>query len=169
MPDPIEMPKAYDPHSVEERLYEWWEERGYFQPVVDFTKKPFVISIPPPNVTGELHHGSRTGRTPRDRPGPSRGVVRARATNMRGNGAATGLGSARDRSPHSGSTRLTSRATHTGRGGAASRHRAAQNDENDTQHGAIRHVRHLLIVSAHSYMAPGRTRRRSPSGAEHAL
>jgi valyl-tRNA synthetase len=52
-----EMPKAYDPHQVEERLYKWWEERGYFQPVVDFTKKPFVISIPPPNITGELHHG----------------------------------------------------------------------------------------------------------------
>ncbi len=52
-----EMPKAYDPHSVEERLYKWWEERGYFQPVIDFTKKPFVISIPPPNITGELHHG----------------------------------------------------------------------------------------------------------------
>lgn len=56
MPD-NEMPKAYDPRSVEERLYKWWEERGYFQPVIDFTKKPFVISIPPPNVTGELHHG----------------------------------------------------------------------------------------------------------------
>ena len=57
MPDPIEMPKAYDPHSVEERLYEWWEERGYFKPRIDPKKKPFVISIPPPNITGELHHG----------------------------------------------------------------------------------------------------------------
>ncbi|HEX7588954.1 MAG TPA: valine--tRNA ligase [Anaerolineae bacterium] len=57
MTDPIEMPKAYDPHSVEERLYEWWEKRGYFQPRIDPKKKPFVISIPPPNVTGELHHG----------------------------------------------------------------------------------------------------------------
>ncbi len=57
MSDPIEMPKAYDPHSVEERLYDWWEERGYFQPRIDPKQKPFVISIPPPNVTGELHHG----------------------------------------------------------------------------------------------------------------
>ncbi len=56
MPE-IEMPKAYDPHSVEERLYEWWEQRGYFQPHIDPKKKPFVISIPPPNITGELHHG----------------------------------------------------------------------------------------------------------------
>ena len=52
-----EMPTAYEPRHVEERLYTWWEERGYFQPVLDPTKKPFVISIPPPNVTGELHHG----------------------------------------------------------------------------------------------------------------
>jgi valyl-tRNA synthetase len=52
-----EMPKAYDPKSVEERLYEWWESRGYFQPRIDPSAKPFVISIPPPNVTGELHHG----------------------------------------------------------------------------------------------------------------
>ncbi len=57
MPDSIEMPKAYDPHSVEERLYDWWEQRGYFQPRIDPKKKPFVISIPPPNITGELHHG----------------------------------------------------------------------------------------------------------------
>jgi NAD(P)-dependent dehydrogenase (short-subunit alcohol dehydrogenase family) len=40
---------------------------------------------------GELHRGSRTGRRWRDRPGLSRGVVRARAINMRGNGEATGL------------------------------------------------------------------------------
>ena len=53
----IEMAKAYDPKQVEERLYEWWEKQGYFQPVIDPNKKPFVISIPPPNVTGELHHG----------------------------------------------------------------------------------------------------------------
>jgi valyl-tRNA synthetase len=57
MSQPNEMPKAYDPKQVEERLYEWWEKRGYFQPRIDPKKKPFVISIPPPNVTGELHHG----------------------------------------------------------------------------------------------------------------
>ncbi len=57
MSDPIEMPKAYDPHAVEERLYEWWDQNGYFKPRIDPAKKPFVISIPPPNVTGELHHG----------------------------------------------------------------------------------------------------------------
>jgi len=56
--------KTYDFHSVEQRLYKMWEENGYFKPAnepsapdFDPTKKPFVISIPPPNVTGELHLG----------------------------------------------------------------------------------------------------------------
>jgi valyl-tRNA synthetase len=58
------LPKTYDFRSTEERIYAWWEERGYFQPVndprsqgFDPSVKPFVISIPPPNVTGELHLG----------------------------------------------------------------------------------------------------------------
>lgn len=53
-----EMPKAYDFHGTEERLYQWWEENGWFKPEArpaDAT--PFVIAIPPPNVTGELHMG----------------------------------------------------------------------------------------------------------------
>jgi valyl-tRNA synthetase len=53
----IELPKTYDFHAVERKLYEWWESSGYFQPVIDHNRKPFVISIPPPNVTGELHLG----------------------------------------------------------------------------------------------------------------
>jgi len=52
-----EMPKAYDPKKVEERLYQFWMERGYFTPKIDPKKKPFVIIMPPPNVTGELHLG----------------------------------------------------------------------------------------------------------------
>jgi len=51
------MPKTYDPRSVEQRLYTWWEDAGYFTPEIDPDKKPFVISMPPPNVTGELHVG----------------------------------------------------------------------------------------------------------------
>lgn len=54
---PNEMPKAYDPRETEQRLYDWWESKGYFTPNIDPNKKPFVIVIPPPNVTGELHHG----------------------------------------------------------------------------------------------------------------
>ena len=59
-----ELPKAYDFKATEQRLYSWWKEKGYFKPVndpsqpgFDPTKKPFVIAIPPPNVTGELHLG----------------------------------------------------------------------------------------------------------------
>ncbi|MBN2257245.1 MAG: valine--tRNA ligase [Anaerolineaceae bacterium] len=59
-----ELPKAYDFKNTEKRLYDWWVERGYFkpsndpgQPGFDPSIKPFVISIPPANVTGELHLG----------------------------------------------------------------------------------------------------------------
>ena len=58
------LPKTYDFSSVEQRLYEWWEKSGFFEPANDPNKpghdparRPFVISIPPPNVTGELHLG----------------------------------------------------------------------------------------------------------------
>jgi valyl-tRNA synthetase len=54
----IEMPKAYDFAATEERLYQWWEENGWFKPEArPPDAQPFVISIPPPNVTGELHMG----------------------------------------------------------------------------------------------------------------
>jgi len=59
-----QLPKAYDFKSTEPRIYEMWEKGGYFKPSndpnkpdFDPNKKPFVISIPPPNVTGELHLG----------------------------------------------------------------------------------------------------------------
>src|SRR3990170_1033718 len=58
------LPKTYDFKSTEQRLYAWWEKNGWFapandphQPGFDPAQKPFVISIPPPNVTGELHLG----------------------------------------------------------------------------------------------------------------
>jgi valyl-tRNA synthetase len=60
-----DLPKAYDFKSTEGRIYQWWEKNGYFQPVndpnkpgFDSNRKPYVISIPPPNITGELHLGS---------------------------------------------------------------------------------------------------------------
>ncbi len=53
-----EMAKAYDPKAFETPIYEWWEAHGYFKPeVAPADAKPFVIAIPPPNVTGELHLG----------------------------------------------------------------------------------------------------------------
>ena len=52
-----EMPKAYEPGRVERKWYQFWLEKGYFKPTIDPAKKPFVIIMPPPNVTGELHLG----------------------------------------------------------------------------------------------------------------
>ncbi len=52
-----EMAKAYEPGKVEQKWYDFWMERGYFKPRIDPKKKPFVIIMPPPNVTGELHLG----------------------------------------------------------------------------------------------------------------
>jgi len=52
-----EMPKAYEPGKVEQKWYQFWLEKGYFTPKIDPKKKPFVIIMPPPNVTGELHVG----------------------------------------------------------------------------------------------------------------
>jgi len=52
-----EMPRAYEPGKVEQNWYRFWLERGYFTPRIEPGKKPFVIIMPPPNVTGELHIG----------------------------------------------------------------------------------------------------------------
>ena len=58
------IPKTYDFKSTEERLYNWWEQQGYFKPKnqpqnesFDPNVPTYVIAIPPPNVTGELHLG----------------------------------------------------------------------------------------------------------------
>ncbi len=52
-----EMPKTYDFRGTERRIYQWWEEHGWFKPEIHPDGEPFVISIPPPNVTGGLHLG----------------------------------------------------------------------------------------------------------------
>ena len=52
-----EMAKSYDPRATEDRVYEFWESRGYFKGRIDESKQPFCIIMPPPNVTGELHVG----------------------------------------------------------------------------------------------------------------
>jgi valyl-tRNA synthetase len=52
----IELAKAYDPKDFESRLYRFWREQGLFQPS-PAAGRPFVIVIPPPNVTGVLHMG----------------------------------------------------------------------------------------------------------------
>ncbi len=47
---------TYTPQSFEDRIYHMWEEKGYFQPSTE-GKNPFVVMIPPPNVTAPLHIG----------------------------------------------------------------------------------------------------------------
>lgn len=52
-----EMSKVYEPHEVEDRIYEWWQKKGYFKPEVHPDGKPYTIIMPPPNITGQLHMG----------------------------------------------------------------------------------------------------------------
>ena len=61
-----ELPKVYDPKSVEKRIYQMWLDGGYFKGKVDPDKKPFSIVIPPPNVTGQLHLGHAFDETLQD-------------------------------------------------------------------------------------------------------
>jgi valyl-tRNA synthetase len=56
-PPAASLPKTYDPGRVEQRIYRFWEEGGYFAPRPNPGRRPFVISMPPPNVTGALHMG----------------------------------------------------------------------------------------------------------------
>lgn len=67
--------KAYN-HNNEGQIYTNWEEKGYFRPELNMSKdtsydrekdsKPFVVAIPPPNVTGKLHVGHALGDTLED-------------------------------------------------------------------------------------------------------
>ena len=61
-----EMPKTYDPASVEQAWYEKWERNGYFHAAPNPEKKPFTIVIPPPNITGKLHMGHALDNTLQD-------------------------------------------------------------------------------------------------------
>ena len=63
------MSKAYDPAAVERRLYQMWEDGGYFSPSEESEekeRKPFSIIMPPPNLTGELHLGHALNGTLQD-------------------------------------------------------------------------------------------------------
>ncbi len=61
-----ELAKTYDPQGIEDRLYKNWEEKKYFHAEVDYSKKPFTIVIPPPNITGQLHMGHALDETMQD-------------------------------------------------------------------------------------------------------
>ncbi len=60
------LPKAYEPQEVEEKLINKWQEAKLFTAKVDKNKKPFVVVIPPPNITGALHMGHALNDTLQD-------------------------------------------------------------------------------------------------------
>src|SRR5213593_2101890 len=53
----FDLPPQYDPHDVERRLYQRWLDRGVFTARVDSSHEPYVIVMPPPNITAILHTG----------------------------------------------------------------------------------------------------------------
>ena len=63
-----ELAKTYSPHELEDRLYKFWDESGYFSPDFNYREdhKNFSIVIPPPNVTGQLHMGHALNNTLQD-------------------------------------------------------------------------------------------------------
>jgi len=60
------LPKTYDPKEFEDRVYSSWEEGGYFKGIVDEKKESYCISLPPPNITGQLHMGHALDHTLQD-------------------------------------------------------------------------------------------------------
>lgn len=60
------LPKAYEPQEVEQKLADKWQNAKLFAAKNDKTKKPFVIVIPPPNITGALHMGHASTNTLQD-------------------------------------------------------------------------------------------------------
>ncbi len=61
-----QLEKKYDPKAVEDRLYAFWNDNGYFKPSDDEGKGSYTIVIPPPNITGQLHMGHALDNTLQD-------------------------------------------------------------------------------------------------------
>jgi valyl-tRNA synthetase len=61
-----DLPKAYSPKDVEEKIYKFWEDNECFKADANSQKEPFSIVIPPPNVTGVLHMGHALDGTLQD-------------------------------------------------------------------------------------------------------
>ena len=62
----MEMEKTYSPNGFEKRIYNNWQDKGYFTAKIDPNKLPFTIVIPPPNITGQLHMGHALDETLQD-------------------------------------------------------------------------------------------------------
>jgi len=65
---PTELSKVYNPKEVEKRIYDFWLKSGFFNPdkLPGKRKEPFVIVLPPPNITGSLHMGHALNSTVQD-------------------------------------------------------------------------------------------------------
>jgi len=61
-----EIPKNYEPQSVEDKWYDFWLTQGCFTADPASAKPPYSIVIPPPNVTGMLHMGHVLNNTIQD-------------------------------------------------------------------------------------------------------
>jgi valyl-tRNA synthetase len=61
-----EIPKRYNSQEVESRWYQWWESKGFFRADPKSNRPPFVMVMPPPNVTGSLHMGHMLNNTVHD-------------------------------------------------------------------------------------------------------
>lgn len=62
----MDIPRVYDPHLVEEKWYQYWQEKGYFHAQAISSAPAFCVVIPPPNVTGSLHMGHALNNTLQD-------------------------------------------------------------------------------------------------------
>jgi valyl-tRNA synthetase len=61
----MEIPKTYNPRNAEEKWYQHWLDKGYFNSTPD-SREPYTVVIPPPNVTGVLHMGHMLNNTIQD-------------------------------------------------------------------------------------------------------
>ena len=61
-----ELSKSYEPSQVEDKIYKFWQDGGYFNAKIEKNKKPYTIVMPPPNITGHLHMGHALDETLQD-------------------------------------------------------------------------------------------------------
>jgi len=61
-----QLDKIYSHLDVEDRIYAGWMEKNYFHAEVDYSRTPYTIVIPPPNITGQLHMGHALNNTLQD-------------------------------------------------------------------------------------------------------
>jgi valyl-tRNA synthetase len=60
------LPKTYAPQAIEEPIYRFWEDGGFFAASDTSDKRPYCIVLPPPNITGALHMGHALTATVQD-------------------------------------------------------------------------------------------------------